>query len=124
VSAPIFVVGVIDLLSVVSLGNLYTSAAGVAQAAYLAASTSDITNGLSLQVVAVQLSAVGTILLSLAMFKGVFSKGVGILGIVTGVLAFPSVLSSAILAVVTVLFAVWFTLVGMKLLTRRPSLRE
>jgi hypothetical protein len=115
VSAPVFIVGVVNMLSVVSLGNSFNSATGSAQAAYLAASSANIGSGLLLQEVAVLIIGVGTILLSLAMFKGAFGKAVGTIGIVTGTLAFPSVMSSAILAVVTILFGVWFILVGWKL---------
>lgn len=115
VSAPVFMVGVVDMLSIISLGNSYNSAIGTSQAAFLAASTASIASGLLLQEVAVLITGVGTILLSLVMFKGVFGRALGTLGIVTGTLAFPSVLSSAVLALVTILFAIWFILVGWKL---------
>jgi hypothetical protein len=116
VSAPIFVVGVTNLLSAVPLGKSYNSVIGTSQASiYLASSTANIASGLLLQEVAVLISGVGTILLCLAMYRGGFGKVVGAIGIVAGVLAFPSVMSSGILAVVTVLFAVWFILVGLKL---------
>jgi hypothetical protein len=115
VSAPIFLVGVVSMLSVVSLGNTYESATGTLQSAYLAASAASIGNGLLLQEVALLTVAAGTILLSVAMLKGSFGRKVGAVGILTGALTFPSVLSSTILAVVTILFAIWFILVGWRL---------
>jgi hypothetical protein len=116
VSIPIFLAGVVDLLSVVPLGNSYNSAVGTTLASsYLAATAANIASGLLLQEIAVLITGVGTIVLSIAMLKGVLGRATGALGIVSGALAFPSVASSPILALVTILFAVWFILVGWKL---------
>jgi hypothetical protein len=113
-AVPIFTVGVVNMLSVVSLGKSYESASGSVQSAYLAASSANIGSGLLLQEVALLIVGAGAILLSLALFKGVLGKGLGTIGLVTGALVFPSVLSSPILAVDTILFGTWFILISWK----------
>jgi hypothetical protein len=114
-AAPIFTVGIVNMLAVVSLDESYQSGSGAVQSAYLAASSASIGNGLLLQEVALMIVGVGAILLSVAMFKGILGKVLGSVGLVTGALVFPSVLSSPILAIDTILFGVWFILIGSKL---------
>jgi hypothetical protein len=70
------------------------------------------------------LTALGILILSLVMLKGVFNKGVAYLGIITGVLGIFSEALRPILSAPFILFGVllptWFLAVGWKLY--RPGL--
>jgi len=114
---PVYIVGPVQALTLVSLGNLYNSSTGATQTAILAVASETISSWQILQGIGVLIAAVGIILLSVVLVNNpFFGKALGFLGFATGILTFPSFDSSIFLALATVLFGIWFIAIGWKLI--------
>ncbi len=70
-----------------------------------------------------ELLGIATIVLSLAMRRGVYGRNIAYLGIATGVFdiigAYPYIIGPILIMVSQLLFAVWFVAVGWKLYIMR-----
>jgi hypothetical protein len=115
----------LNFLALVTLSKNYlASTSDVQRAGYVA--TADYALAvlaLSAPIGSYLVPSIGTLIASLVMLKGIFSRGVAYLGIVVGVLGILyggtvlglRVLPNVFVAITTVLSAIWFVLVGFKL---------
>jgi hypothetical protein len=111
--------------TLITLSEGYASATTeIQRATYIAAAnySTIILNSIVLKIYAILIPALGTLLIGLVMRKGIFSKSVAYLGIVTGFLGIVSVVgpffTSALdrtIILTSLLTTVWFLLVGIRL---------
>ena len=111
-------------LMMLSLSGSHVASSGEARTAILATAeaVAAARNGFDI-VAAGFLIGVATIIISLAMLKGVFPRWIGWIGILTGTIAvvlpfaglYPSPLLFPIFVIRTPLFIIWFISVGIKL---------
>jgi len=120
-----FAITDLNFLALIPLSKNYlASTSDIQRAAYLAAAD----YGLAVIAISAPISSylvpsIGILIASLVMLKGIFSRGVAILGMVTAVLGgvyastfvLPGFLPGGFVAVTTILSGIWLVLVGAKI---------
>ncbi|MFQ6135035.1 MAG: hypothetical protein ACE5KU_04400 [Nitrososphaerales archaeon] len=125
VGIPLMLADSILFFSLVTLSNGYMAATSEAlRAAYVAAADLALGAALAFEGLAIILFNVSTIIMSLVMLKGIFSKGTAYLGIAAGIVGLvstvwyvvPVLLIFMVVALISmVLVAIWYLAVGYRL---------